>query len=284
MRYVVLCCGVDTPDSLPVRGENIDVFQLGAIPSRAELKQLDTITRAILPEDPTPSLDDIAKQPDVAHLGAPQPAPQAQFLPTPLRVIVIGSDAALSAVVTRLMRADTLWAEVAYIPTDTTSPVARSWGLDDDAATFAFTAPAQPTPLIRDDAAIAVVGQASVTDKDNKEITAEIIVDDHVLLRHQSGKRNPVIGIFGARLVAMLDQPGIAAVILNTPREPVARGFFRRNLSHGTADPHSLATGRALQAGGENLTITIDGVSRPRPVTRVTFYRHLRDLQAVRRI
>ncbi|MGV3155127.1 ATP-binding cassette domain-containing protein, partial [Corynebacterium sp. 32222D000BW] len=40
--------------------------------------------------------------------------------------------------------------------------------------------------------------------------------------------------------------------------------------------------GRAVQAGGPELRVTVDGVSRPRPVDRVTFYRHLRDLQVVR--
>ncbi|MGV3283693.1 hypothetical protein ACEE51_11335, partial [Corynebacterium sp. 11254D000AR] len=38
----------------------------------------------------------------------------------------------------------------------------------------------------------------------------------------------------------------------------------------------------AVQAGGPELRVTVDGVSRPRPVDRVTFYRHLRDLQVVR--
>jgi len=38
-----------------------------------------------------------------------------------------------------------------------------------------------------------------------------------------------------------------------------------------------------LQAGGVKLKVSVDGVDRPRPVDKVTFYRHLRDLQVVRR-
>ena len=41
-------------------------------------------------------------------------------------------------------------------------------------------------------------------------------------------------------------------------------------------------TGRAVQAGGAEMRIVVDGVSAKRPVDRVTFYRHLRDLQIAR--
>jgi len=88
--------------------------------------------------------------------------------------------------------------------------------------------------------------------------------------------------VFGARLVPMLEAPGLAAVTLDTPLDEPLRGFFGRSRPFGTADASSLRTGRALQAGGENLRVIVDGVSRKRPVDRVTFYRHLRDLQAVR--
>jgi hypothetical protein len=42
-------------------------------------------------------------------------------------------------------------------------------------------------------------------------------------------------------------------------------------------------TGRALQAGGVDLTVVRDTVVHPRTVSSVTFYRHLRDGQFVRR-
>ena len=50
----------------------------------------------------------------------------------------------------------------------------------------------------------------------------------------------------------------------------------------GRLDPESLATGRAVQAGGPSLAVTVDGVTGRRAVERTTFYRHLRDLQIVR--
>ena len=122
MRLVVLRCGTDI--AVPPSTQLIDV---GAVPTRQELKALDSLAAEVLPEDPTPSLAEIAAQPDVAHLGAPQYAPQP--ISDPLRVVVAGSDAALSAVLTRLMRADTMWVEVGFVPTDDDSPTADYWGI-----------------------------------------------------------------------------------------------------------------------------------------------------------
>ena len=93
MRLVVLRCGTDI--AVPPSTQLIDVK---AVPTRQELKALDSLAAEVLPEDPTPSLAEIAAQPDVAHLGAPQYAPQP--ISDPLRVVVVGSDAALSAVLT----------------------------------------------------------------------------------------------------------------------------------------------------------------------------------------
>ena len=122
MRLVVLRCGTDI--AVPPSTQLIDVK---AVPTRQELKALDSLAAEVLPEDPTPSLAEIAAQPDVAHLGAPQYAPQP--ISDPLRVIVVGSDAALSAVLTRLMRADIMWVEVGFVPTDDDSPTADYWGI-----------------------------------------------------------------------------------------------------------------------------------------------------------
>ncbi len=243
---------------------------------------LDDATFDILPHDPTPSLDEIAQQPNVAHLSAPQPAPQQPE--KPLRIVVIGTDAALSAVITRLMRGDNLWAEIGYVPLEE-SPAAKNWGLPTDpgeALTFALTGPVNPTPVIRDDTAIAVAGSATVTNWEPGEITGELIVDDHVQIRHAAGGKTPRRGIFGARLVPMLDAPGIAAVTMDTPLPgtEITKGIRKRPT--GSVVPESLSTGRALQAGGPSLRVQVDGVSRKRSVERVTFYRHLRDTQVVR--
>lgn len=282
MRLVVLRCDAPAVTDFSRAPVSPEVHDLPAVPGRRDLRMLDDAAFDVLPEDPTPSLDEIARRPDVAHLSTPQLAPQQPE--QRLRIVVIGSDAALSAVLTRLMRADALWAEIGFVAQGP-STAARNWGLPENpgaALELALNGEVHPAPLIRDDAAVAVAGSATVTDWEPGEITAEIIVDDHVLIRHESGHRTPRRGIFGARLVPMTDAPGIAAVTMDTPLpgEAPARGLLPRPT--GSVIAESLATGRALQAGGPALRIRIDGVSRKRAVERVTFYRHLRDLQVVR--
>ena len=298
MRVLFLACGGS--DDLPVtrsvlddvRGlhgvDTLTVLELPDIPTRRDLTAVDEAARAVLPVDPTPGLDEIAKRPDVDHLGAPERAPQEPK--EVLRVVVCGTDAALSAVLTRLMRSDRMWVEVGYVPVDPGSPAAANFGLPPDsldALALALGGRVHPTPLIRDDSAVAVAGSATVSCFDPAaEMTGEVIVDDDILLNHRAGRRSPRTGLYGARLVPMLDAPGIAAVVADSPLEPVRGGFtdriLRRARPSGTVDPTTLRTGRALQAGGPDLRITVDGVTRPRPAERVTFYRHLRDLQIVR--
>ena len=274
------------PSLTEERGIKVRHLRVSELPSRSELKELDALAKDFLPEDPTPTLDEIAAQPDVDHLGRPAAAPQARFLREPLRVVVVGSDAALSAVLTRMMRADYLWAEVGFVPTDETSTAAMNWGLPtsaEDALSFALSAPVKPVPLIRNDAGLAVAGAATIAEWTDEEITGEIIVDDAVLLRADRDKH-----VFGARLVPMTDAPGIvAARAVTSFSSEVAprRGLFgrlRRPAQPGQLDPASVVRGRAVQAGGPSLSISVDGVRAPRPVKRVTFYRHLRDLQIVR--
>lgn len=160
MRLVVLRCGTDI--AVPPSTQFIDVK---AVPTRQELKALDSLAAEVLPEDPTPSLAEIAAQPDVAHLGTPQYAPQP--ISDPLRVVVVGSDAALSAVLTRLMRADTMWVEVGFVPTDDDSPTADYWGITNLSIEEQFDCAAsgrvRPLPLIRDDAATAVAASSRMS-------------------------------------------------------------------------------------------------------------------------
>ena len=290
MKLLCVACG--TP-SIP----GIDAIHCDNVPTRQQLRPVDELARQALPHDPTPSLDEIAAQPDVRHLGHPQPAPQHPS--EPVRLIVCGSDAALSAVLTRLMRADTMWVEVAYMPTGKSL---TTFGLVD--AGQAVDAVAVPTPVIRNDLGTVVAGATTITNMDRRtEISGEIIVDDHVLVHHGADPAARFFGTFGARLVPMMDAPGIAAVRLTSPleadppsgpfagREPEERqrlaalpvvGKQMQGAVTGLSDPTSVCTGRAVQAGGENLGVTIDGVAHPRPLTRVTFYRHLRDMQIVR--
>lgn len=178
------------------------------------------------------------------------------------------------------MRSDRLWAEVAFIPVASAaapSAAAQNWGLPTDPAEaldFARTAPVRPAPLIRNDSGLAVAGSATISDAANGAFTGEIIIDDHTLAA-SSPKT------FGARLVPMTDAPGILAARATSPVE--SQGRLRSLLRKpGQLAPESVRTGRAVQAGGPQLRVIVDSVPHKRPVTRVTFYRHLRDLQIVR--
>lgn len=330
MRLLILRCGDVLPevseDLLGRMRENarVELHQLSEVPARRELRFLDEAAKEILPADPTPSLDEISARPDVDHLSTPGPAPQAPHLSERLRLVVLGTDAALSAILTRLMRADHLWAEVAFVPAGGTT-AGRNWGLPGtvaEALELAVQGEVRPVPLIRNDAGLAVAGSAMISQWEGEEITGEIIVDNHVLLRHLGGEGTRFDGIFGARIVPMTDAPGIAAVRAVSPvatgvddqtetagRRPGLRqrlgtwlvdavspqtaqnlsemsgiGWLLKDASApvGRLDPESLATGRAVQAGGPSLAVTVDGVTGRRAVERTTFYRHLRDLQIVR--
>lgn len=323
MRVLILRCGetaakLDLPATLH-HSAGVEIYDLPAVPGRGDLKFLTAEATKLLPEDPTPSLDEIQSQPRVEHQAAPQLAPQRPTMP--LRIIVIGSDAALSAVLTRLMRADQLWPQIGFVPVlDDAFPAgassaAQNWSIPTEPAAalkLALTGEVKPVPLIRNDAGQVVAGSASISQWDASPMTGEIIVDDATLVQQDaraatkasdgSGEkslRQPLD--YGARLVPMLDAPGIAAVRAISPVETPPTevqdseaqqprrgwlGRWRKNKAStppvGKLDPASLVTGRAVQAGGPELAVLVDGVRSARPQKRVTFYRHLRDLQIIR--
>ena len=261
----------------------IETLDLGReVPTQRDLRFLADLVAQCLPEDPTPSLAEMARMPDAPHGAAPAPAPQAPFLREALRLIIRGSDAAVSAVLTRLMRMDALWVEVAVDPIDPDSPLARGWGLSSRSGVDLRAAPVRPVPLIRDDAGVVVAGEATITRADDQELYGEIIVDSQTLcLGLHPVPARPRRGVFGARLVPMLTAPGLVAAPIVTAAHP-PRSFLRSAPPPHAVDGTRMLQGRALQAGGPELIVTVDGVARPRPVQAATFYRHLRDLQAVR--
>lgn len=272
-------------------GEQLTTLNLPGLPGRRDLKFLDPLPSRFV-TGRTPSLADIAAQPDVAHQGAPRPDPHP--IAERVRVIVRGTDAALSRVVSKLMRIDALWVEVGYVPVNTTgtgSTVALSWGLDTAAPPMrllrqAISAPAQPTALIRDDHGIVTLGAAEITASEvGAPMIGEVIVNSEVLYRQESAESATRANPFndGVRLVATPDAPGLAAV----QRPPLGwdaskkPGLLARLARRGGPEP-TVLRGRALQAGGEDLRIIRDGDAHPRPLSSVTFYRHLRDGQFVR--
>ena len=293
----MLRCDVPASDRLrdPVLpGEAVECLDLSAVPKRKELRFLDDLERFVVGS--TPSLEEMMQRPDAPHLGAPQPDPHE--VSERVRVIVQGSDAALAAVVSKLMRIDALWVEVGFIPSGS-SAVALSWGLDAtfspaEHLTFALASPAVPTPVIRDDHGVVTLGAAEVTgpvssagkagsegsageSEEAAEMIGEVIVDSEVL--YEQNKAGTSDFNNGVRLVPTPDAPGLAAV--QRPPLPRKGAFGRIKKPRSTVAP-TVLRGRALQAGGVDLAVTRDGVRHPRPLKSVTFYRHLRDGQFVR--
>jgi hypothetical protein len=166
----------------------------------------------------------------------------------PDRVVVIGTDAALAAVVSRLLRAERLDLPVGFVPT-ARSAVARLWRLPADPLELALTGEPAPVPLIRDDSGGVLVGRGTV-----RPVHGEAYCDDRLALRGR------------ARLIEVTPDPagGVTGRVLRRGR--------RAQVFHG----------RAFQIGCHPATVTHDGVVHPRPVPRWTWYRHTEELRAVR--
>jgi hypothetical protein len=150
------------------------------------------------------------------------------------RLIVVGSDADLAAVLTRLLRAERLDVEVGH---------AHGWW----AARRARHGSARRVPLIRDETGHVVVGAAEwIGSPAPKSLRGEAVVDDTRLFDGE---------VPGVRIEPTLQMPGLRAAVTGQGR--------RRWL-----------TGRAAQLGTTGAEVVRDGVPAPRPVRRSTFYRH----------
>ena len=154
------------------------------------------------------------------------------------RVIVVGAEADLATVLTRLLRTERLDVEVAHVRT----------GRDGAASRRARSAAAQRVPLIRDETGQVLVGVAYwLPPGDAATIHGEGVVDDTVLFDGDAP---------GVRIEPTAAMPGLRAR-LETGRLP------RRWVS-----------GRAAQLGTTGARVVRDGLEAPREVRRSTFYRH----------
>jgi len=151
------------------------------------------------------------------------------------RLVVVGSDADLAAVLTRLMRTERLDVAVGH---------ARGWR----SARRALRGEAQRVPLIRDDAGQVIVEGAHWRPAEGEALHGEAVVDDDLLF---SGE------VAGVRIEPTPHLPGLRAAVVS------ARGR-----------PGRWITGRAAQLGTVAALVVRDGVAAPRPVKRSTFYRH----------
>jgi len=160
------------------------------------------------------------------------------------RMLVVGGQADLAGVLTRLLRADRLDVEVALVD--------RPWR-----ARRARTAGARRVPLIRDETGTVVTGAAYWLPTESvRTIAGEGVVDDTVLFDGE---------VRGVRVEPTADLPGLRASVLT-----------------GRMRPRRWITGRAVQLGTTGALLVRDGVAAPRPVRRSTFYRHTTGWLAVR--
>lgn len=169
------------------------------------------------------------------------------------RLVVVGGDADLARVLTRMLRADRLDVEVGYAPPRRT-PATTAYRLPAGwrAVRRARRGTARPVPLVRDDAGTALVGVGRWLPVDGAGVLrGEGIVDDAALFDGD---------VAGVLIEPIGTAPGLRAGI------PQRGGRVRR-----------WVTGRAAQLGTTGALVVRDGVYGTRTVKRSTFYRHIED-------
>jgi len=154
------------------------------------------------------------------------------------RLIVVGSDADLAAVLTRLLRTERLDVEVGHVP--------RWWR-----ARRARDGNPGRVPLIRDETGQVIVGAAYWLPEANERgarVHGEAVVDDTTLFEGE---------VTGVRIEPTPSTPGLRASALTRHMRPLR-----------------WVSGRAAQLGTTGALVVRDGVAAARPVRRSTFYRH----------
>jgi hypothetical protein len=175
------------------------------------------------------------------------------------RLAVVGADADLAAVLSRLLRAERLDLEVAYVPRRRTAAT-RVYRLPAGrrAARRIRTGSARRAPLIRDETGSVIVGQAHWLPDPSTSgqlLRGEAVVDDTVLFDGD---------VAGVRIEPTPSLPGLRARVLGV-------GLRRRWI-----------TGRAVQLGSTGVAVIRDGVPAPRAARRSTFYRNVEGWLLVR--
>lgn len=171
------------------------------------------------------------------------------------RLVVLGADAELAAVLSRLLRAERLDVEVAYVPRRGTHAT-RIYRLPAGrrAARRARHGTPRRVTLVRDETGAVTVGRAGwLPPEGQQRIHGEAVVDDMQLFDGD---------VTGAYIEPTLAVPGLRASVHRTWRRWVA--------------------GRAVQLGSTGVVVIRDGVAAPRPARRSTFYRHVEGWLLVR--
>lgn len=168
------------------------------------------------------------------------------------RLVVVGTDPDLAAVLTRLLRAERLDVQVGYVPRRRTAAT-RAYRLaaGHRAARRALRGTAQRVPLVRDDTGVVLVGRAGWRGVD-APLHGEGVVDDAVLFDGD---------VAGVVIEPTATLPGLRARVAGRRR---------------------WICGRAVQLGTTGAVVVRDGLPGPRPVKRSTFYRHTQGWLLVR--
>lgn len=167
------------------------------------------------------------------------------------RLIVVGGDAQLAVVLTRLVRTDRLEVEVGYVPRWRTNAT-RIYGLSSGqrAARRARLGSARRVPLVRDETGAVIVGAALwLPGTGQAKLCGEAIVDDTALFDGE---------VAGVRIEPTAAMPGLRAAALT-----------------GWGRPRRWVVGRAAQLGSTGTMVVRDAVRAARPARRSAFYRNV---------
>jgi hypothetical protein len=197
-----------------------------------------------------------AAAPNDVHFVGRRPGKSIDGLLTG-RILVVGDDADLAAVVLRLLRRELLGSvEIAYATPTRRTPVTDLWDLPRgvDAVALAAAGEVDLVPLVRDDVGGLVVGVGYLG-----PVNGTVYVDEHRVLRGAA-----------QRLRVEPDREKGLAVTVTRRR---FGGIGRRPKT---------TLGRAVQIGTMPTTVVRDGIPYDRPMDRWTFYKHTEPLRLVR--
>ncbi len=197
------------------------------------------------------------------------------------RLVVVGTDADLAAVLQRLLRTERFTVELAYVPVDRRSAAARVWGLPHGpgsrtaALELARHGTAHPSPLVRDDVGGVLVGRAEV-----RGVHGEVYCDALLALRGSARRLVVTPWPHGAGAAGV--DGAVGGVAVRAGRWGTPPDGRTRAVPPTARTGRGAATGRAVQLGCLPATVVHDGVRHPRPVTRWAWYRHVADWLLVR--
>ncbi len=196
-----------------------------------------------------------ATAPNRVHFVGRRPGKSIDGLLTG-RILVVGDDADLAAVVLRLLRRDRLGEVEIVFAASARTPVTDLWGLPLGvrAVELAANGEVDLVPLVRDDVGGVLVGVGYLGPVDGT-----VYVDEHRVLRGAAHRLR----------VEPDREKGLAVTVIQ-----------RRFAGLGKAQ--RITRGRAVQIGSTPTTVVRDGISYDRPMDRWTFYKHTEPLRLVR--